>query len=67
MRRRNLGRPCRPDASGERLARERLPVRHLCRVVDQGGHPRIHPALVVAGEDGHYGQPEATLRHRSGA
>jgi len=26
--------------------------------VDQGGDPGIHPALVVAGEDGHHGQPE---------
>src|SRR5467141_1203804 len=29
-----------------------------CRVVDQGGDPGLHPALVVAGEDGHHGQPE---------
>src|ERR1700690_434510 len=32
-----------------------LPVRHLRRVVDQGGDPGIHPALLVAGEDGHHG------------
>src|SRR6266536_2675786 len=50
---------CRPDASGRALrAGEGLPVRHLRRVVDQGGDPGIHPALVVAGEDGHHGQPE---------
>jgi hypothetical protein len=31
-----------------------LPPRHLRHVVDQGGDPGIHPALVVAGEDGHH-------------
>src|SRR5258706_396422 len=50
---------CRPDAGGRAVpAGEGLPVRHLRRVVDQGGDPGIHPALVVAGEDGHHGQPE---------
>src|SRR6202790_198828 len=48
-----------PDAGGRALrAGEGLSVRHLRRVVDQGGDPGIHPALVVAGEDGHHGQPE---------
>src|SRR4051794_39167761 len=34
-------------------AGKRLPPRHLCHVVDQGGDPGIHLALVVPGEDGH--------------
>ena len=39
-------------------AGQRLPAGHLCDVVDQGGDPGIHPALLVAGEDGHHRQPE---------
>ena len=35
-------------------AGKRLPPRHLCHVVDQGGDPGIHLALVVPGEDGHH-------------
>ena len=38
-----------------------LPVRHLRRVVDQGGDPGIHPALLVAGEDGHDRQSEEAI------
>ena len=40
---------------GDRDAAHKLVTSH--RVVDQGGDPGIHPAVVVAGEDGHYGQP----------
>src|ERR1700740_473276 len=51
--------PGGPEAGGRALrSGEGLPVRHLRRVVDQGGDPGIHPALVVAGKDGHLGQPE---------
>ena len=39
-------------------ARKRFPVCYLCDVVDQGRHPGIHPAFVVAGEAGHDRQPE---------
>ena len=57
---------CRPDAGGRALRTgEGLPVRYLCRVVDQGGDPGIHSAVVVAGEDGHHGQPRTPLRHSS--
>ena len=38
-----------------------LPARHLCDVVDQGRHPGIHPALVVAGENGHDREPEEAV------
>ena len=38
-----------------------LPPGHLRHVVDQGRHPGIHPALVVAGEDGHHRQPEEAV------
>ena len=58
----DLGRQCRADAGGQALrARQGLPARHLCHVVDQGVDPGIHPALVVAGEDGHHGQPEEAV------
>ena len=36
-------------------------TRHLCDVVDQGRDPGIHPALVVAREDGHYRQSEEAV------
>ncbi len=58
----DLGRQCRPDAGGQALrARKGLPPRHLRDVVDQGGDPGIHPALVVAREDGHHRQPEEAV------
>ena len=58
----DLGGQCRPDAGGRALrAGKGLPPRHLRHVVDQGGDPGIHPALVVAGEDGHHGQPEEAV------
>src|SRR6266545_5995086 len=58
-RRGDLGGQYRPVAGSRALrAGEGLPARHLRSVVDQGGDPGIHPALVVAGEDGHHGQPE---------
>ena len=61
-RRGDLRRQCRPDAGGEALrARQGLPARDLCHVVDQGVDPGIHPALVVAREDGHHGQPEEAV------
>jgi hypothetical protein len=36
-------------------------LRHLRDVVDQGGDPGIHPALVVAREDGHHREPEEAV------
>ena len=58
----HLGRQCRPDAGGEAVrAREGLPPRHLRDVVDQGVDPGIHPALVVAREDGHHREPEEAV------
>ena len=61
-RRGDLGGQRRPDAGGQALrAGEGLPPRHLCDVVDQGGDPGIHPALVVAGEDGHHREPEEAV------
>ena len=61
-RRGHLRGQCRPDAGREALrAREGLPPRHLCHVVDQGLDPGIHPALVEPGEDGHHRQPEAAV------
>ena len=57
-----LGRQCRPDAGGETLrAREGLPPGHLRDVVDQGVDPGIHPAFVVAREDGHHREPEEAV------
>src|SRR5215510_11894782 len=54
--------------AGDRDAADRLVISHLrlvakiargyCRVVDQVGYPRIHPALMVTGEDGHLGRPQ---------
>src|SRR6202035_6133222 len=47
-------------AGGRALrTRKGLPARDLRRVVDQGLDPGIHPALMVAGEDG---QSTATQR-----
>ena len=61
-RRGDLRRQCRPDAGGEALrSGARLPARHLRHVVDQGGDPGIHPALVEPGEDGDDRQPEAAV------
>jgi hypothetical protein len=34
---------------------------HLRRVVDQSLDPRIRPAIMVAGEDGHHRQPEEAV------
>jgi len=49
----DLGRQRGPDAGGQAVrARQGLPPRHLRHVVDQGIDPGIHPALVVAREDG---------------
>ena len=39
----------------------RLPARDLRHVVDQGGDPGIHPALLEPGEDGDDRQPEAAV------
>ena len=58
----DLGRQCRPDAGGQAVrAREGLPPRHLRHVVDQGVDPGIHPAFVVAREDGHHREPEEAV------
>jgi len=52
-RRGRLGRKCGTHAGGQALrAGAGIPARHLCNVVDQGGDPAIHPALMVAGQDG---------------
>ena len=42
-------------------ARERLPARHLRRVVDPGFDPGIHFALLVAGEDGHHRETDEVV------
>ncbi len=58
----DLGGQRRPDAGGQALrAREGLPPRDLRDVVDQGVDPGIHPALVVAREDGHDREPEEAV------
>ncbi|CAA9515222.1 MAG: RNA polymerase sigma factor RpoH, partial [uncultured Sphingomonadaceae bacterium] len=59
-----LGRQYRPDAGREEVrARARLPPRDLCDVVDQGLDPGVHPAQLVAREDGHHrGAEEAVLQ-----
>ena len=36
----------------KRSIRSGVPPRHICDVVDQGGDPGIHPALVEPGEMG---------------
>ena len=57
-----LGRQCRPDAGGEAVrAREGLPACHLRHVVDQGVNTRVHPAFLVAREDGHHREPEEAV------
>ena len=61
-RRGGVGRQCRPDAGRQALrARQGLPPRHLCHVVDQGGDSRIHPAILVPREDGHHREPEEAV------
>jgi RNA polymerase sigma-32 factor len=46
---------------------KRLPPRHLCHVVDPRLDPGIHPAFVVAREDGHHrGAEEAVLQPAQG-
>jgi hypothetical protein len=58
----HLGGQCRAHAGGQEVrARQGIPPRHLRHVVDQGGHPRVHPALLVAGQDGHDGEPEEAV------
>ena len=58
----DLGGQCRHDAGGQALrSRPRLPPRDLCDVVDPRGDPGIHPAFVVAGEDGHHGGAEKAV------
>src|SRR3546814_5189069 len=62
-RRADLGRQCRHDAGGQTLrSRQGVPAVDLCDVVDPGLDPGIHPALVVAGEDRHYGRAEEAVR-----
>ena len=61
-RRGHLRRQCRPDAGGEAFrSRQGLPPRDLRHVVDPGGDPGIHPALVEPGEDGHHGGAEEAV------
>jgi hypothetical protein len=52
------------DAGGEALrSGARLPPGHLCHVVDSRCDSRIHPAQLVAREDGHHcGAEEAVLQ-----
>jgi len=45
----------------KRFEPEKASPRHLRHVVDQGGDPGIHLALVVAGEDGHHREPEEAV------
>jgi hypothetical protein len=42
-------------------ARTRLPPGDLRHVVDPRRDPGIHPALLVAGEDGHHGGAEEAV------
>ena len=58
----DLRRQCRPDAGRQEVrAGPGLPPCHLCHVVDPRLDPGIHPALVVAGEDGHHRHPEEAV------
>ena len=53
---------CRPDAGGQAVrSRPRLPARDLRDVVDSRGDPGVHPALLVAGQDGHHGGAEEAV------
>ncbi len=53
---------CRPHAGGQALrAGQGLQARDLRDVVDPRVDPGIHPALMVAGEDGHHGKPEEAV------
>ncbi len=61
-RRSGLRGQCRSDAGGEALrSRQGIQARHLCHVVDPGGDPGIHPALLEPREDGHDRGPEEAL------
>ena len=58
----DLGRQCRHDAGGQALRpRSRVPPRDLCDVVDPRRDPGIHPAFLVAGENGHHGGAEEAV------
>src|SRR6202047_2734572 len=58
----DLGGKYRPDAGGQTIrAGQGIQIDDLRPVVDQGGDPGIHPALVVAGEDGHHRQSEEAV------
>ncbi len=58
----HLRRQRRPDAGGEEVrSRPRLPPGDLRHVVDPRVDPGIHPALLVAGEDGHHRRPEKAV------
>ena len=53
---------CRHDAGGEAVrSGPRLSPRDLRDVVDPGRDPGIHPAFLVAGEDGHDGGAEEAI------
>jgi DNA-directed RNA polymerase, sigma subunit (sigma70/sigma32) len=45
----------------KRFEPERAFARHLRHVVDQGVNTRVHPAFVVAREDGHHREPEEAV------
>ena len=61
-RRADLRRQRRHDAGGEAVRPgPRLPPGDLRHVVDPRRHPGIHPAQLVAGEDGHDGRAEEAV------
>ena len=61
-RRADQRRQCRHDAGGQALrSGPRLPPGHLRHVVDPRRDPGIHPAQLVAGEDGHHGGAEEAV------
>ena len=58
----DLRRQCRPHAGGQALrAGQGLQAGDLRHVVDSRVDPGIHPALMVAGEDGHHREPEEAV------
>ena len=64
----DLRRQCRSDASGPQVrSGPRLPPGHLRHVVDSRRHPGIHPAFLVAGEDGYDGGAEEAVLQSAGA
>src|SRR3981189_971339 len=50
-----------PHCGGAPPGRQGPPTRHLRHLVDQGLNTRVHPAFVVARENGHHREPEEAV------